>query len=629
MTNLLTSSNTHTICDLQGAPLHPDSVTLIKALDKLLTVGTYYSADHDQYLEAATRSCADIVGVIGGESRNKTIEITAHGMMIGGQKIDPRHRNVRLLHDLLVPLNIARLEIHGSLTRDHLCQAVSVLQGHRMTLGKTNFFREIIFDGMPASVQVASCNVQLKLEDELDEDSTGNGSTEHLVRRFMDMVTKILESFEKFDRESGVRVKDVETGSYVSKAELVELKSALQKLVEADPDPEELTKLITQAQHALDLSNDARSVNLIFSILKKDILKKEREKAPENSNKSRTVEFKLTVDELFRSIVTLETSDAVIEEPLSGSRNNHLAIMLYLLRSDSPWALRTGIVTAIENALVHPDFSSDDLFLFSRTIDTIVREEEIKDIDELVPLVTSVLREKRSEMISQLWTSLIDLSDAEHLVKLWPHLINDILLGLDAASPEEKTTLTLAAGSLPMFVAKSQGGRLEGQPALNGARLSRDIFSAPLKKMHPVLAVLMATELREWLGGELFRTLRRRPGSPVVESVVAALGEHHPELGSFYLGLIMLGDNPELPARIRTTVIKILHGKLSEAKTGALQASWIPQGLIELGKLDPAGARPLFERILKEKKYLFFKVWPASAREAAATALRDGRGEVE
>ncbi|MFT5316336.1 MAG: hypothetical protein ACI9UK_002181, partial [Candidatus Krumholzibacteriia bacterium] len=40
-----------------------------------------------------------------------------------------------------------------------------------------------------------------------------------------------------------------------------------------------------------------------------------------------------------------------------------------------------------------------------------------------------------------------------------------------------------------------------------------------------------------------------------------------------------------------------------------------------LGMLDIDSSRPVIEKILKEKKFFFFPVWPANCRTAAQGAL--------
>ena len=56
--------NSETICDLTGQPLDRSAAALLKAIDKLLTVGAYYSSDHDQYRVVSEKSCAQMVDAI-------------------------------------------------------------------------------------------------------------------------------------------------------------------------------------------------------------------------------------------------------------------------------------------------------------------------------------------------------------------------------------------------------------------------------------------------------------------------------------------------------------------------------------------------------------------------------------
>ncbi len=72
---------------------------------------------------------------------------------------------------------------------------------------------------------------------------------------------------------------------------------------------------------------------------------------------------------------------------------------------------------------------------------------------------------------------------------------------------------------------------------------------------------------------------------------------------------------------------EILQGTLSDASPELRREDWVPGGLTELSRLDPQGAIPLLKSILNERKFIFFKAWPALAREAAAKALKTGRKE--
>ncbi len=646
-TNLI---NPDTICDLQGNPLHPDSVILLKAFDKLLTVGAYYSAKHNQYLEAAEKARNDIVGVIGGANKRFAIEITAQGVMLNQQTIDPRHRNVRLLHELLVPLNIARLDIRGTLTSGDLLRTIAALQEYKTTLGQSNSFHEIIFKNLPDSVQAISCSVLQKsekplesgksdasLDDLLDiwnddtpstDDHNSGSDPEQLASQFTDMVSQILGNLEKLDRESGILARNAEDGSYVTRADLPKLKLALQQLVEMNPDLAELTKLLAQAQRALDLSQDEKSVNLVFRILKKDMVEKRLDKAVNKVQSSTPIEYKLTIDELLQAVAEMETADAPMDEPWACAQENQLVICLHLLRTNPTMALRASLIDTIEQVVGHRDFTTRHLHLFTRTFHGVVHEDGAAGLDDLLTLVTGILRQKRAEMIALFWEHLLALSDNRLLPKLWPHLVNDILLGFNGAPRETVIKLVLAAVELPLEVVKAYQPCLEKQPALQGQSATRDLFSAPLIKLYPICNMLMASPLGGWLGSELYRALRSNPGSPLIEVLIAALGKHHAKFVPFYLDLIRHHANPQPPRDIRQPAFEILKETLSGATPEVRQADWVPLGLTEMAKLDPPGASPLLKKVINGRKFLFFKTWPAPAREAAKSALTAHSWEV-
>jgi len=146
------------IWTLENLPLDKGSTAFLRAIDKLLTVGAYYSTDHAQYKAVSEEVCGQILASMEGAGA-LALEITAKGLMIRSQIVDPHQRKVRQLHELLVPLNVARLEFRRGLTPDDLRLAVQVLQERRRTLGTTTGFREIVIDGLPPTVMVGQAAV--------------------------------------------------------------------------------------------------------------------------------------------------------------------------------------------------------------------------------------------------------------------------------------------------------------------------------------------------------------------------------------------------------------------------------------------------------------------------------------
>jgi len=637
--------NSETICDLQGRPLHPDSAILLKALDKLLTVGAYYSAEHEQYRQAAMKARDAIVGVIGDARRHVGIEITAQGLMIGQQNIDPHHRNVRLLHDLLVPLNIARLEIDGTLTPEDLRQALAALQHHKAALGQTVTFQEIVIAGLPSSVRAISCSVLRETKTGSTEVHVGEGTSldellgkwdespdsaqsvapvdesASLTHEFLDLVAQVLANLKVVAGESGIKTGDGPDGSFITVDDLVALRQAFERLIRTNPDPAELARLISQAQQALDLSRDAKSADIVFQLLRKNLPSKKPSTVSHQVHRSPAAEYKLTVAQLLDQVNELAADPAPIPEPRAGSCTNQLGICFQLLRSDPPRSLRTTLVATIEQIVAQPNFAELNLAIYAQAAISVVEQDDLSGIDDLLPLFTGILRQKHPELISLFWVRLVEAAAPEKLAVLWPHLVNDILLGLGGSSREITTRLAVAAGNLPLKSARTEGHRLEKQPALQGKSATRDLLVAPLPQIQTVLAVLLASPLRGWLGEELFHALRKQPLSRLVDLIISALGEHDPQNDGFYLVLIKHGQDEEPPADLREPAAAVLQSRLESLTAEQRQEEWVPLALDELSRLAPDQSRPLLERVRSEKRFFFFRAWPAAARTAADSAL--------
>lgn len=637
------------ICDLTGEPLRPDAAILLKALDKLLTVGAYYSSEHDQYLKASRKACDAIVGVIGGKRKHAAIELTAQGLMVGGQNLDPHHRNVRLLHELLVPLNIARLEIAGSLTPEELRQAVTALQEHKLLLGQSNSFQEIVIENLPPTVRTISCSVlrrsrgeggggaKISLDDLLgkwqnttaiDCPEEAADESERLARRFMDLVAQVLTNLETVASEPEFETRGNARGAVVNPSDLEDLKIAVQRLAEVNPDPAELAKLITQAQKALDLSRDSRSVDLAFRVLKKGIAVTSAAKASPGKRPPKPTKFKLSVDQLLAAAAGLEADAPEVGDPRIESLANELGIGLYLLRTNPAQSLRASLTAIVERALIHPDAAARHLRLCARAVDTAARQDGSTGVDELLPLLTEILRRSHVQLLAPFWADLLELCAADHLGELWPHLVNDILLGFGDAPPETVAELAIAAGQISLLDAVKLGARLEKIPALKKRKAARDIFTVPLPRVYPVIATLMSTPLRKWLSHEIHKSLWIKPPSTRVAVLIRSLGDYRPENVVFYLDLIRHGEEEHLPRKVQEKAAGILYRALNDLTPKQRRAKWVARGLAELWKLDQDIARLTSERVLGERKFWFLKAWPAAVRKVAAQALNNQAQEV-
>lgn len=632
-----TALNSEIICDLNGQPLDRNAAALLKAIDKLLTVGSYYSADHDQYRVVSEKSCAQIVEAI-GPGKVMAIEITASGMMVGTQLVDPHHRNVRLFHDLLVPLNIARFGISSELTPADLRQAISALQEHRQNLGNTTGFQEIKIENLPDTVSTASKSVVRDNGEEgalsfdelfgtknsTEENSPGDepmSASEKLASQFLEIVAQILENLEKDETEESEDEFGVHPDS--TPENIRALREALQRLVEVNPDPADLARLIEHAKRALDLSHDPRSVDLVFSLLKKEAEKGGdwKHKARKNSSNQPKKEYRFTLEELAREISDLETAGRAPTDPGASSLSSYLGICFHLLGGDPAEALQVALELNLDQIITKGEVAKKDLDLCSAAVaESALRDNQVA-LDRVLPAFCGPLRETRLDYLVKFWTRLWDVLDSERRALVWPHLVNDLMLGLGDVPDEVTEQLWLTVGQLDSRAAFTQISRLECLPALREKAVCPTLMKLPLHPMYPVHLALMKSSLADIHGPRIHNHLRRDPPNDLVEILMKSLEDYDPANSGFYLSLIKQSGEPSISMDLRRKAARLIATTLSELHPSDRSLDWVARAIGWVCKLDPEFARPLLTRVRDEKKYLFFRAWPADCRKTAEKHL--------
>jgi len=632
-----TALNNETICDLSGQPLERNAAALLKALDKLLTVGSYYSTDHDQYRVVSEKSCDQIVAAI-GDHKIMAIEITASGMMVGTQLVDPHHRNVRLFHDLLVPLNIARFEISARLTPADLRQAISALQKHRQNLGNTTGFQEIKIENLPDTVSTASKSVVRDCGEggalSFDELFTANNSTpgdspgdeplsqsEELAGKFLEIVARILENLENDEDETVVD----ENGPHPDSTpeNIRALREALQRLVEVNPDPADLARLIEHAKRALDLSRDPRSVDLVFSLLKKEVERGSdwKYKARDKTKTKPKKDYRFTLEELAGEISELEAAGQTPDDPGSSSLSSYLGICFHLLGGDPSEALETALEMNLKQAITNGGITKHDLNLCSAAVaESALRDNQVA-LDKVLPAFCEPLRNARPDYLVKFWIRLWEALDPRRQALVWPHLVNDLLLGLGDLPSEVSERLWLAAGELDSRVAFTQVSRLECMPALRKKAVCPVLMKLPLKAMYPVHLALMKSSLAPHHGPRIHEHLHRNPSNGLIEILMKSLDKYDPANDGFYLSLIKQSGAESITLDLRGQAARLINKALCELPASDRNQDWVGRAIGWVGKLDPEFARPLLTMIRDEKKYFFFRAWPAECRRLAEKNL--------
>jgi hypothetical protein len=630
--------NSEIISDLDGKPLDRNAALFLKAIDKLLTVGAYYSADHSQYAAVAKESCAQIVQAI-GTGRVMAIEITASGMMVRSQLLDPQHRNIRLLHDLLVPLNIARLEISAGLTPADLRQAIAALQEHKLNLGNTEGFQEIRIENLPPTVSTASRSVSTDTGDReegahslddllsgfgagLDESLTGTAAEdEQLARTFLAIVAQILENLEQ--AETSRDGKSADSRVAPTSENLQALRVALQRLVEVNPDPQNLVRLIRHAKHALELSRDSRSVDLVFSLLKREVEQfgDWKSHAQEKFEGKARRKPGLSLTALHEALADLDATESEPVDRDLPSSGAYLGICLHLLGAGPSAILETNILANLTEALRSRSLSPADLKLCSTAVAAVAMQDGQAAVDKVLPAFTGPLLAARPEYLGKFWGRLWSVLPPERRTTVWPYLVSDLLQGLGVGQPGVQGKLWLAAGKIHPKAASRLAPRLNDTAAGIKKEIHPSLLCLPLRRLYPVHLALLKSSFAAEYGPRLHQHLRRHPANPLVEILLKASGDFDAGRIRFYLTLAVQNDIQTIDPKQRRHAAKLIVHHLLKLRTSRRKEPWVMTAIELLGSLEPGIGRTQLHRIRDNRRFFFLRAWPKPCRQLAARLI--------
>ncbi len=650
------------VVDLQGVPLRADAVEFLTTLDRLLTVGTYYAVDHEQYLRAVEEACAHLVRAISPRLA-MSVEIAAKGLLIEGQVVDPHQRLVRKVHDLLVPLNIARLELSRDLTPDDLRAALATLQAQRLKLGQSEGFHQIVITDLPPTVSIASRKIGTGGEPSLpagllggrDETAASDAGTDAgtdggagtaagtapglsaLAHDLLSLAEQLLGVLAAADATPG-GPGERNRARPVSLERLATLRGALQRLVEARPDPAQLLRLIRQAEAALELGGDPAKVDLAFRVICRE-LGTEATGDQELPAPALTENLAFTAGMLTRACEELAARNVPVAPPLPSARRDVLAVTLNLLAEAPSEPLRSRCLAALEAGLARGALGPEELaavaancaFAVHRGTDT---------ADRVLPPVLTAIRRHHSGQLAALWERLRP-ADAAARLTLWPHLVNDLLLGLDPAPQSAVMTLWVEANAIDAGKAAEPAvepaadlaaqlatrlGRLESLADEGAAARLGDLLLIPAARVANVLTVLMGSRLAGRVGPLLHQALQRGQGGDLARVLTSALGDYDPAHRRFYTDLAHeLAAEAPSPRFARQAAGTLLQ-TLAELTPAERREAWTAEAIAWLPALAGVAARPLLDRIVDERRFVVLKAWPTACRAAAREArdrLRD------
>ncbi len=634
----------------EAPALAPEHAELLVALDRMLTVGSYYPPGHEKYREVAAAAHRAVARAAGPQGM-VTIEIAEPGLTMGPSFAPADGREAKRLHKMLLPLDIALLEIDAVATAEELHAALLVLKKHHSELGATRTYRTIEVTGLPACVRVTSRTLYVKMKHRL----VGSGGTrpnidafdpntipdamlvatpdgQHMEREFLAVVRGIMQGGDpaRLQQLHDTPIDKISKalGEWIPDEAIRAMKGILDRLAETNSDPMVLESLVGHARKALDLTGDAALVELAFERLRVEReVKGESRPLLAGRPKPKGVKRQPVVYTMTRAqlgeLVEEVTAELRPIADLNAQTNADCLGICYQILATAPEPELAGHVTSLMQALVANDnYSLKDLEVARDALRSAFKAGWNEHTSDLALALLEPMRLVRPEKLGWLWLAVWEgLLETEQKEAAWPFLVNDLMLGLTWEDPADRLQVYGELSDLDTHDRLDLLARLESLPALREKKAGSDFLDAPAPLLYPVYRLLLRSSLNEVFGPLLLSRLADQKAHALVGQLLASLGSYDRGHLKLYQAMLDQGVVERVCPALADQAGRYLRGIVTRLDDAELGLPWVPGAIAWLSQLRVGGVAAILRDIVEDRRWLFIPVWPGEAREAARTAL--------
>ncbi len=637
-----------TIEDHETHPISGEHRALCGALDRLLTIGSYYQPSHERF-QTVARECAAALDKSLDGRKSLELYITAKGLVIGDGLLPASEAEARRLFDLLDPLQIALVEIDAKATSDHLHLALASLKKARNSISATQSFREIEIKGLPETINVVNRTLFLRtkairqgrkkkepaaeitfFDHNLISDFLLSGSDlgQKCEKEFIGIIQGIMATVDP------TQLKNQETGGggssddWLPDETIDAIKKVLEALAGTSSDLMNLQHLIQQAQTALEVTGDPELVDLIFSRLQKDSKKLVRKLVqPKMIGKgqrgTRTESKKKLImsQEEMRAIVSgLEIPQGPMIDPMEQASADCLAICIQVLDMAPTEELITGIEETLLRQITTGRLSATKRKAIVTILQQVFTDRTEGRAERIWPMIWGPVRRSHPELMYRIWLEIWQGLASRGRERAWPFLVNDLLLGMPVTDRLKRFLLLEAVSQVEALGNHDIRVTLENLPALLEGTICKGFLDAPPPLLYPVHKVLVGCSISPRFGPLLHDSLVRQAPHSLSNVLLDIMDEYYPVNRGVYQAILDQGINEEVTPEMRELAPEIIAEALSDLHWDFMEEDWVVEAIIWLGGLGREPALPILDEIINEKKYMVLGSWPPAARQAAKAA---------
>jgi hypothetical protein len=629
---------------------------LCGALDRLLTIGSYYQPSHDRF-QSVARGCEEALRrCLGGRARLEIL-VDSRGLIIDEGVLAPGEVEARRLFDLLDPLHVALVEIDAAAGSDHLHLALAAFKTARNSLTASQGYREIEIKGLPETVRALSRSLFLKTRD-LNRPARPPRETQprddevtffdhNLVSEFLLTGTEVGQDCEKkflgiiqgiMATTDPARIKldagqDQKPDDWLPTETLQAIGGVLDALAGTGSDLMNLQHLISQAQTALDTTGDPQLVELVFSRLQKDAGQLARKRVQpkmigrqERGNRADSRrKVMMSLEQMRQIIDELPVPCGPMADPREQAAGDCLAICVQTLELAPTEELQGGIENTLLRLLTTRTLSQPKRATITRALQALIQTRPAREIAPAWQLIWDPLRRNHPEALEGIWLGIWPGLSSGDRLKAWPFLVNDLLLGMPTGDRLKRLLLLESLSRVEALGKHEARVVLENLPALQQVTICPEFFDVPPPLLYPVHKVLVGCSFSAFFGPQLHEALRRQAPHRLSEVLLEVMDEFDPVNRAVYHAILDQGIQESLTPDMSQIAPQIIQEVLADLHWDFMDEDWVPEAIRWLGRLGGPAALPVVMEVLREKKYMILQGWPRPAREAALDAQAELR----
>lgn len=611
---------------------------LLLGLSRIFAVVPLYPAAHGRSRAVGELFLAELRALL-PSTPALGVEVHRTSLRVQGQTVALDQPQIRRIHHDLASLGVARVEIDADASADELHRFATAVLEARRRVGAARGFRQLELAELPESTRV--------MQREFGRRGADAGYEEHV----REAVERVLEGTgpgrldgnaqaalrSALEKMFGGVVETLATGQTAppdgqpfarSLEDVLDLgvhalRHALDELASSGTDPTQLRGLFDAAEKALAISDDRASVEILLSVLAQSSLELPGKKPPNDVDPTT---YKLSIAELLDQLASYGGVAPTLTHVEPGDRREELSVLLHVLLGAPPEAVREGVSAGLEACLAEPLVVLERSLLVE-ILRGLSARRDARALDLVLPAVARGLRAARDpRLLGSFWQELCNAAPLPTLDSLWPHLVNDLLLGIPGGDAEVRRDLLDCAARTSDVGRTRQIVRLTCLEAVRSQKFAQDLFDPPPLELFPVFADLLARDCGK-LGERVLQGLRQHPPQWPGAEALWSFSSSTPACRAFLFALLREGALQQASPALEELARRTLANALRALPRAEVAAEWIPRGILSLGAIGAPEDLSILREIRRGFRPWPWRRWPASCRQAAASALRTLRLE--